>query len=277
MAAVTAVAVAAAVLASACLPDQLDGRQERADAEPALDVSWFEEASAADALDAGLEAMTQLSSVRLSQAAEIPGDEDGTLEVVRKDLRIATGTGIGDAVDGDCTGTLQLPGWGEPAELLVQDDLGAFRGSVDFWLSFGEGLDESLAAVSSTLADQYADRWTTTPGLATLCELSDFLEPAARARDDSDATKAGLSDVAGVPAGRVVSTSPLLTVTTWIQVAEPHRILRIGLERRRSDGGVPTRTVTTFSEPDAAVTVDFPESEDIVAFALPTADPVTGE
>ncbi len=266
------VAVVLLASTSACLPDQLDGRLERVEAEPALDLSWFEEVSASEALDAGLVAMAQLRSVRLRQDVESPVDESG---VLNKDLVIATGSGIGDAVAGDCTGSLQLPSWGEPAELVVQDDLGAFRGDAAFWRSFGADSSE-VSAVSEVLVEQYADTWTTAPGLATLCELPDFLAPVADALGDDEATKAGLGDVAGVPAGRVVSMSPSLTITTWVQVAEPHRILRVALDRLGTGSEDSVRTVTTFSDIDAVVDVDFPAPEDIVPFVLPTPEPVTG-
>ena len=80
----------------------------------------------------------------------------------------------------------------------------------------------------------------------------------------------------GVPAGRGVATSALLTVTTWVQVAEPHHVLRIGLERRRAGAEGSIRTVTTFSDLDAVVDVDFPVPGDTVAFVVPTPEPVTG-
>jgi hypothetical protein len=272
------VAAAALVLATAtagCLPDEVDGRQEPVDAQPVLDLSWFEESSAAEVVDAGLVAMSEIGSVRLLQDADNPEaatDLDADA-IVSKDLLIATGEGIGDAVDGDCTGTLQLPGWSEPAELVVEDDLGAFLGSTAFWLDFA-GLDP---AVLDQLADQYADEWTTVPGLATLCSFTDFLEPLTDLVGDEDVVKAGLGDVAGVPAGRVVSRTKKRTVTAWVRVAEPHLLLRLAVERRGRDvdtpGGV-QRTVTTFTDTDSAVDVAFPPAEDVVAFVLPTP-PVT--
>jgi hypothetical protein len=259
-----ALLVGASGLSTGCLPDQVDGRQERVDVRPALDLTWAEETSALDVLDAGLVAMAEVGSVRLRQEAENPGDGD---PVVGKDLLLATGEGIGDAVDGDCTGTLQLPSWSEPAELVVQDDLGAFRGGDDFWLGFG-GVDP---AVREQLASTYADEWTTVPGLATLCELADFLAPVVAAARDDDAVKAGLGDVDGVPAVRVVSRSKPMTVITWVRVAEPHLLLRVDEERRGEDVDGVDRTVTTFSDVDAAVVVDFPAPEDVVAFELPSA------
>lgn len=262
---------AVAGLTSGCLPDQVDGRQERIDAAPALDFSWFDDTAPLDVVDAGLVAMAELGSVRMHQDAENAGPGD---PVVSKDLLLATGAGIGDAVAGDCTGTLQLPSWGEPAELVVQDDLGAFRGTTGFWASFeGEELDD----VRDLLVEQYADRWATTPGLAALCDFTDFLGPAAGVLDDDAAAKAGLGDVAGVPAGRVVSKSKKLTVTTWVQIAEPHLILRIGVERRGPAYDGSNSTVTTFSDPDTAVDVDFPAQEDIVPFELPTPLPTLGD
>lgn len=251
-------------LTSGCLPDQFDGRQETIDAQPALDLSWFDEVAALDAIDAGLIAMSEIGSVRLRQAAE---SGDG---IVRKDLLVAIGDGIGDAVDGDCTGTLQLPSWGEPAELVVEDDLGAFRGTTDFWLTFGDELTD----VRESLAERYADEWTTTPGLASLCAFSDFLGPVSGVINDDEAYKAGLGDVAGVPAGRVVSKSKKMTVTTWVQIAEPHLILRVGIERRSKEVDGSLGTVTTFSDVDSAVEVDFPAPEEILAFELPSTEAV---
>lgn len=276
------VGVAATVLTSGCLPDQLDGSQEGAGSDPALALSWAEETTAAEILDAGLVAMSQIGSVRLRQDAWSAGADGGDAaerQVISKDLLIATGSGIGDAVDGDCIGTLQLPSWGEPAELVVRDDLGAFRGGASFWEGFGEGLDEVSDGIRDVLAEQYADTWTTTPGLASLCELADFLAPIAALVADGDAeaeaTRAGLGDVDGVPAARVVTPGASQTVTTWVQVAEPHLILRVDVERRVGDStSSPTsRTVTTFSDTDTAVDVEFPALEDLAAFVLPTVDP----
>lgn len=261
IAAIAAMLLLAVSLTAGCLPDQVDGQQEEIDAKPALDLSWFDETSALDVIDAGLVAMSGVVSVRLRQAAESGGG------VVLKDLLLATGAGIGDAVDGDCTGTLQLPSWGVPAELVVQDDLGAFRGTTDFWLTFGDELPE----VRESLAAQYADEWTTTPGLETLCAFTDFLGPVMSVVSDDDAVKAGLGDVAGVPAGRVVSKRKKMTVTTWVRIAEPHLILRIGIESRGKEFEGSMSTVTTFSDVDSAVEVDFPAPDEILLFELPAA------
>lgn len=261
-----ALALGTSLLGTACLPDQIDGRPEPVDARPLVDLSWFEETSALDVIDAGLVAMSEIGSVRLRQDAENPGEGD---PVVSKDLLIATGEGIGDAVDGDCTGTLQLPSWSSPAELVVEDDLGAFRGDADFWAGFGNVPPEVL----DELGEEYADEWTTTPGLGTLCSFTDFLAPVSNLVGDEDAVKDGLGDVAGVPAGRVVSEGRRMTVTTWVRIAEPHLILRIALEVRGQDGDGTDRTVTTFSDVDSTVDVDFPEPDEIRPFVLPATPP----
>lgn len=264
-----------AALASSCLPDQLDGRQEPVVAPPAVDLSWAQEATALEVVDAALLAMAEVGSVRLRQDAEAPegtAAAEAGVRVVSKDLLIATGDGIGDAVAGDCTGTLQLPGWAGPAELVVQDDLGAFRGDADFWRGFGGDLGD-VPDVREILADQYADAWTTTPGLAALCAFTEFLDPLARMVGDDDATKAGLGDVAGVPAVRVSATGKRTTTTAWVRVAEPHLVLRIALEQQGEGSEQPSSTVTTFSDVDTAVTVDFPAPDDIRAFEVPTQAP----
>ncbi|WP_300406740.1 hypothetical protein [Nocardioides sp.] len=265
-------AAAAIALSSCSLPDQIDGQQEVVDAAPAIDLSWFEGSDAADIVDAALLAMAEIGSVRLHQDARTAASGDQPAQVVSKDLLLAAGDGIGDAVDGDCTGVLQLPSWGEPADLVVQDDLGAFRGGEDFWLSIG-AVDP---AVRDQLAATYADEWTTTPGLASLCAFTDFLSPVMSLVGDEDLAKAGLGDVAGVPAGRVQSVRKNSVITAWVQIAEPHLVLEISVERSGDggddgeDGDGATRTVTTFGDPDTAVDVDFPAPEDILAFEVPS-------
>lgn len=267
VAAVTA-ALGLGLLTAGCLPDQLDGRQEAAAVSPAIDLTWFEGASATEVVDAGLVALAQVGSVRLHQDAEVPVGAD---PVVSKDLLVATGDGIGDAVDGDCAGTLQLPGWSEPAELLVQDDLGVFRGTADFWAGFADLAPE----VRDVLAEQYADTWTTVPGLATLCALDDFLSPVGALLGDDAATKAGLGDVGGVPAGRVVSAGDERTVTVWVRLAEPHLVLQVAIDRTAGDDGSTYRTVTTFTGVDEALAIDFPPPDDVRAFELPP-EPAVG-
>ncbi|WP_323794273.1 hypothetical protein, partial [Nocardioides sp.] len=276
---VGALGLAAALLSAttACLPDQIDGRQEGSDARPIVDLSWWEETTAADAVDAALVAMAEIGSVRLTQDAESPlpgevADGDGSVRVVSKDLLIAAGDGLGDAAAGDCTGTLQLPGWSAPAELVVQAGLGAFRGDADFWVGFGDNYPK-VPDAGEQLAEQYADAWTTTPGLASLCELSDFLGPVSTMVGDDDVVKAGLGDVAGVTAGRLVATGKKRTVTPWVQVAEPHLVLRVAIEQRSSVGESAERTVTTFSEFDSTVGVDFPRTGSILAFEAPSDAP----
>lgn len=124
-----------------------------------------------------------------------------------------------------------------------------------------------MADVRDALVETYADRWTTTPGLASLCVFTDFLGPVTSMLED-DVVKAGLGDVGGVPAGRVVAEGTSMTVTVWVRVAEPHLVLRVGVERGEPDGS--TRTMTTFSDVDSTVDVDFPAPEEIVAFEVPT-------
>lgn len=268
-------ATAVALSSCAALPDQIDGQQEVVDVVPAIDLSWFEGSEAADIVDAALLAMAEIGSVRLHQDARTAGSADQQAQVVSKDLLLAVGDGIGDAVDGDCTGVLQLPSWGEPADLVVQDDLGAFRGGEEFWASIG-AVDP---AVRGQLATTYADEWTTTPGLASLCAFTDFLSPVMSLVGDEDLVKAGLGDVAGVPAGRVQSVRKNSVITAWVQIAEPHLVLEISVERGGGggdggdggdDGDGASRTVTTFSDPDTAVDVDFPAPEDILAFEVPS-------
>lgn len=228
-----------------------------------IDTDWFGSTSAHDVLAAAAAATATPVSLRLQQQARARGG------VVSKDLLVAAA--------GDCTGELQLPAWGEPAELVVRDGNGAFRGGGSFWLSIDLDLGADPAVAldrRDQLVDTYSDRWTSTPGLDTLCEVADFLRPVAKAAADNDLVKEGLADVEGEPAGRVVSDQGDTTVTTWVALAAPHRVLRIAISHGDpADGPVVQDgdSLTTFSDFGAPVEVDFPAAAEIVAFVAPTA------
>lgn len=253
----------AAVIFAVVLPLALAGcGSERSSTDGAIDTDWFGSTSPQDILATATDAMGEPISVHLEQMARSKAG------VVSKDLEV-------DA-DGDCTGQLQLPAWGEPADLVVRDGEGAFRGSRLFWFAFDLG-EDSVAGVDLRvdLVNRYSDRWTTTPGLDTLCEIDDFLRPATKAARDEDLAKGGLSDVAGEPAGRVVSERGPTTVTTWVALAAPHRVLRIAITQGDGTGGPVEEQgdcVTTFSDFGAPVEVAFPAASDIETFELPALD-----
>ena len=232
----------------------------------AIDTTWFGATAPADVLAAATEAMAAPTSLRLQQQAR-SGDD-----VLTKRLLVSD--------EGDCTGRLQLPSWGQPADLVVLDGDGAFRGDRGFWLSIDLDLGDdpdAADALRTDLADSYGDRWATTADLDTLCALTDFLRPVTEAAGDDDLVKDGLGDVDGEPAGRVVGEVDGATVTTFVALSEPHRVLRVAVGHGDgSDGPVAEQgdSVTTFSDFGTTVTVDFPDDGDLVTFEPPeVADP----
>ncbi|CAN5493770.1 hypothetical protein BH11ACT8_BH11ACT8_33510 [soil metagenome] len=225
---------------------------EPASSAGAIDTGWFTSTPGEEILSAAAETMQSATSFLLEQRAR---SEEGVLS---KQLSVTD--------SGDCSGELQLPAWGEPAELVVRDGEGAFRGDRSFWSTFGDDV-----GARAGLADAYGERWTTTPGLAALCDVEELLRPVVKASRAEAITKDGLGDVDGAPAGRVVTERGEAVVTLWVALAEPHQVLRIGVQHS-SDGAPleePGDSVTTFADLDAPVEVDFPAPEDIETFALP--------
>lgn len=246
--ALAAVALAGLLAASGCASD--------ASSDGVIAANWYADTEPADVLATAAEAMAVPTSVRVQQQAQAPG---GT---IAKDLLVSD--------DGDCTGRLQLPAWNEPADLVVLDGDGAFRGTSTFWSTVDLDLGgRPEDAVRAELVDTYAETWTTTPGLDTLCALDDYLRPLGTAAD-GDLEKGGVDDVDGEPAGLVVSDDDGTTVTVWVALAEPHRVLRIVVTR--GEGGTGD-TETAFSDFGTAVEVDFPGSDDVVTFAPPATAP----
>ncbi len=226
-----------------------------------IDTDWFSATPVAEILSAAAEASTQATSFHVEDQVRTPGG------VLRSSLSVVVG--------GDCTGRLQLPAWGRPADLVVADGEGAFRGDRLFWFTFDAGTELDLTR-RVDLVERYAERWTTTPGLAGLCEAKQIWRPVVKASRNDDAVKEGLGDVDGVPAGRVATMRGKARVQLWIALSEPHRVLQVSVVRR--DDPVPLGadgdSITTFSGFDEPVGVDFPADDEIETFELPAAPEV---
>lgn len=204
------------------------------DAEP--DVPDTEEAytqyhSAPAIMADGFETTLALGAVHLH--AEIR-DESGTTLM---DLSLRR--------DGDCLGRLRIPGWTEPADLVVADGRDYLRGSAEFW---------------GDKAEQYAGRWVSTGDLASYCDFESRLAPFKKKIDQQLTSKDGTAEVGGVEVVRVSTPTPTGRLRAWVEVAEPHHVLRLTLTGGRDTGEL------DLSAFDEDVEVAAPPADEVVEF-----------
>ena len=153
--------------------------------------------------------------------------------------------------DGDCLGTLQIPGWTEPADFVVADGLDYVRGSAEFWSAAPEG---------DAAAERYAGRWVTTGDLASYCDFESRLAPFDRPIDEKLTSKDGLGDVDGADVVKVSTPTQGGRLRAWVEVAEPHHVPRLELTGGRATGEL------ELSGFDDDVEVEAPPAGDVVEF-----------
>ena len=147
--------------------------------------------------------------------------------------------------DNDCQGRLQIPGWTEPADFIVAGGRDYLRGSAEFW-----GDD----------AEQYAGQWVSTGDLASYCDFESRLAPFTKEIDEELTSKDGLADVDGTETVRVSTPTPTGRLRAWVEVAEPHHVLRLTLTGGRDTGEL------DLSAFDEDVEVEAPPAAEVVEF-----------
>ena len=147
--------------------------------------------------------------------------------------------------DGDCLGSLQIPGWTEPADLIVVGGRDYLRGSAEFW---GDS------------AEQYAGRWVSTGELRSYCDFESRLAPFTTEIDQELTSKDGVAEVDGTEVVRVSTPTPTGRVRAWVEVAEPHHVLRLTLTGGRDTGEL------DLSAFDEDVEVEAPPAAEVVEF-----------
>lgn len=204
-------------------------------ATPDTEESYASYHSAPAIMADGFEAMLALDALHLE--AEITG-VDGTTSM---DLSLRE--------DGDCLGRLQIPGWSEPADFVVADGRDYVRGSVAFWAEAPDGA-----------ADRYADRWVTTGDLASYCDFASRLAPFTRDIDEQLTSKDGVAEIGGSDVVKVSTPGPTGRLRAWVEVAEPHHVLRLALTGGRDTGEL------VLSAFDEDVQVEAPPADEVVEF-----------
>lgn len=207
------------------------------DAEtPAAEEAYAQYHSAPRIMADGFEAMLALDSVHMR--AEIRDRDDTTV----MDLRLRR--------DGDCVGTLQIPGWTEPADFVVADGRDYVRGTARFWAESGD----------PSASERYAGRWVTTGELASYCDFEGRLAPFTRPIDEQLASKDGGGQVDGTDIVRVSTPTSGGRLRAWVRIAEPHHVLRLELTGGRATGDI---ELSGFDEP---VEVEAPPAGEVVEF-----------
>lgn len=204
---------------------------------PDIEEAYAQYHSAPAIMADGFEAMLALESVHLR--AEI--QESGRTTLMDLSLRR----------DGDCLGTLQIPGWAEPADFVVAGGRDYVRGSAKFWSAAPEG---------AAAAARYAGRWVTTGELASYCDFETRLAPFTRAVDEKMTSKDGLGEVAGAEVVRVSTPTHGGRLRAWVEVDEPHHVPRLELTGGKATGEL------ELSGFDDAVEVEAPPAGDVVEF-----------
>jgi len=151
--------------------------------------------------------------------------------------------------DGDCLGRLQIPGWTEPADFVVAGGRDYVRGSAAFWAASGDDAVE-----------RYADRWVTTGELASYCDFGSRLAPFTRPIDEELTSKDGVAEIDGTDVVKVSTPVPTGRLRAWVEVAEPHHVLRLTLTGGRDTGEL------ELSGFDEDVSVEAPPPGEVVEF-----------
>lgn len=203
---------------------------------PETEEAYAQYHSAPAIMTDGFEAMLALDSVRLR--GEIRA-EDGTTVM---DLSLRR--------DGDCRGRLQIPGWDEPADFVVADGRDYVRGSASFWSASEDG----------EAADRYAGRWVTTGELASYCDFEARMAPFTRPVDEQQTSKDGGGEVDGTEVVRVSTPTRGGRLRAWVEVDEPHHVLRLELTGGQDTGEL---ELSGFGE---RVEVESPPPGEVVEF-----------
>jgi hypothetical protein len=235
---VTPVRRLATVIALALLPALAGCGGDDEPSEPASPEASYAQYHSAPAIMAdGFETMLALESVHMR--AEINGEPGTTL----LDLSLRR--------DGDCLGRLQIPGWPEPADFVVADGRDYVRGTRSFWASSDGG---------EAAADRYADRWVTTGELASYCAFGNRMAPFTRTIDEQLTSKDGVADVGGTATVKVSTPVPTGRLRAWVEVAEPHHVVRLTLTGGRDTGEL---DLSAYGED---VEVEAPPADEVVEF-----------
>lgn len=189
--------------------------------------------------------MKALESVRMSGASS-PDKDKVTLDLVLTSR-------------GDCTGTIAF----DRAEISYRqvDGTTYVRGNRAYWQET-VGSPQAAQQVLSVVGDKWARLPESGTGLATFCDIDDFMREFKTDRkatgDDKTVTTVGeVSEVDGVDAVEVITKKGQETTVTWVAVESPHVVLRI-----ESAGG---------DEPGSFRLDGFDESVEVAA---PAADEV---
>lgn len=219
-----------ALVAAGCAEDD-------ADALPDVEDAYAQYNSAPAILADGFGTMRDLEAVHL--VAEI--DDRG--QRTRMELSVEE--------SGDCTGRIQLPGWPEPADLVVVDDVDYLRAPAAVWATAEDG---------DALAARYGGRWVRGAGLTSYCSLDERLQPFERPIDEELSSKDGFGELDGVEIVKVSTPTTGGRLRALVTVEEPHVVPRLELTGGQATGRL------EFSEFDEPVQAKAPPARDVVRF-----------
>jgi len=243
-----AASVALAMTLGACSGDDdgdADGATEStASPTESAASSDFAEQPGADIAQAAKDAMSELTSMRVSGAIADDGDE------ITLDLQLASG--------GTCVGSLGLGG--ATVELLGTDGDTWMRPDAKFWTLTG-------GQAAKQVQELVGDRWVVIPAeedsFNQFCDLDSLLEQMLSTDeepdDDTTYTVTGTEDVDGVEVVTVESTDEDGDSSLgYIRVEAPHHLVKIERTSGDETGAV------TFSDFDAEIDVQAPAESEIV-------------
>ena len=99
-----------------------------------------------------------------------------------------------------------------------------------------------------------------TGDLASYCDFESRLAPFTKAIDEELTSKDGVADVDGTETVQVSTPTPTGRLRAWVEVAEPHHVLRLTLTGGRDTGEL------DLSAFDEDVEVEAPPAAEVVEF-----------
>ncbi|TYL49834.1 serine/threonine protein kinase [Nocardioides sp. BGMRC 2183] len=224
----TAVAVG---IAAAILTSSAGGESD----DPPGTDSAFAESDPKDIVNAAEKEMAVLEVARVE--GQFQSGSDGLIEV---DL---VSTSIGD-----CEGTMTLPGGGN-AEFRSVSGQVFLRPDDAYWQAQAP---DTWKVVTEAIGDKWINDNSMRPALRPVCDLDRFFERDGR--EDAVAETEGVEDVNGNDAVKVTQSDGNQSETLYVQVEEPHYLLRL------EESGV---DIFDFSDFDTEVEIVAPKGEEI--------------
>ena len=191
------------------------------DKKATVEGAWEQYNSVQQILKSAYAAMHDVDSVHvLAQTESAAGETSLDLSLRR---------------NGDCLGRAKLASWRAVADLVVLDGTAYVRGGQKFWRDNPAGTT-------------YVDQWVSTeaPEIVATCNFSQVEDRFRVTIDDRVSTKRGTAEIGRTRTVRIGAPKPGGSVSMFVAVTEPHRVLRLELHSTDVDGFT---EYTAFDEP----------------------------